>query len=398
MYCTSCGVRIIDDSQFCGNCGKPVRSSEPPIDRPPLASTSQVTITKINDQDRDKLLVLIAHIGSCFFSFFAPLVVYIIRRDADEKQRWAKDNAISSLNFQLTVVLLFVVILTLQAVIYNRASNWTLPMFLDGTMESLNKWSEILGLVLLVAVILDYILCIVAAVKSTGGRVFLYPLSIRFITQRRGSGINKADSIVIAKSGGLTTATVQSPENVAPEDQQSKLTGEPTLGRQISKRAKFVLALLGALSVGAVLILFRGEDPYKEPKLTETVIRSPNTKLETTLGSMRGQLNVFHNGDSLLAWVALNSEVIFSTESDLGLSADQIKSPDNRAGDYSRQFYRFSNSAGNICEGPHFVVEITKKDYTVHKIDTCDNWDHVANHLSFSDGKVLYKKMPKDGQ
>jgi hypothetical protein len=137
---------------------------------------------------------------------------------------------------------------------------------------------------------------------------------------------------------------------------------------------------------------------YKEPKLTESVIRSPDTRLGDTFGSIRGRLEVFHNRYSGLAWVALGSEVIFSTESDWGLEASQIKSPGNRTGDYSHQYYRFSSSAGNVCEGPHFVVEITKKDIAVHKIDTCDYWGHVADHLLFSDGKVLYNKSSKDGQ
>lgn len=405
MYCTSCGAKSRDDAKFCGSCGKQISRSESSTEDTPLASTSHTTVTQGNEKDKDKLLVVVAHIGACFFSFLAPLVVYVMRKDGDERERWAKDNAVSALNFQLTVLLLVVVILVLQAVIANRVSNWTLPMFLDGTMDSLARWSDILNIVLGSAILLDYLFCIVGAVKSTGGRVFSYPLSIKFIRTRKTSGDISPDSTAVYEKTGLTTATPLSSTHEALKEKLSNQGGETRLTRRISKKATVLLALLGILIIGAASLLSVDKDTasllsvdkdrYGESKITESVIRSRTTRPDGTLGSMRGPLAVFHNRDSALAWVALDSKVIFSTESDWGLSASQIYSPDNRTGDYSHQFYRFSNTIGNSCEGPHFVVEITKKDITVHKIDTCDNWDHVANHLLFSDGKVLYKQTPK---
>ena len=137
---------------------------------------------------------------------------------------------------------------------------------------------------------------------------------------------------------------------------------------------------------------------FQEPRFQESLMRHPDTELTQRIGIFNGeQLDAFYNSDEALGWVMHGSKVVFITRADSDLRFSQVYSPKNREGDYSRRYFRFSASAGNSCEGPHFILEFQTDGVKVHKIDSCDFWGHVVNHLLFTQTEVLYKETPKGG-
>lgn len=200
MYCSNCGVKVQEGSRFCASCGRELGDNNRLSEEVPSVPTSRENISETKSQDKDKLLVLVAHLGAAFFSFFAPLVVYLIRKEDTNKEDWVKGNAISALNFQLTVFLVLIGCLISLQIISNRIESWTLPMFLDGTMESLGNWANRISIFILIVIAIDFIYCVVAAINSTGGRIYRYPISIRFI---RFSGLALEQEDKVQQQGSL---------------------------------------------------------------------------------------------------------------------------------------------------------------------------------------------------
>ena len=60
----------------------------------------------VSDADR-KLWAMLAHLGGIILGFVAPLIVFLIYKDRDE---FIKDQSTEALNFQITLVIGYVVI------------------------------------------------------------------------------------------------------------------------------------------------------------------------------------------------------------------------------------------------------------------------------------------------
>lgn len=108
--------------------------------------------TNVNRQD--KTLAILVHLGGLFFSWVGPLIIYLIKKGSGDD--FTIHNARESLNFQLTLLIAYVVSFVLSFIL--------------------------IGLFLLWVVILsNLILSIMAAVKASNGVDYRYPMTIRFI-------------------------------------------------------------------------------------------------------------------------------------------------------------------------------------------------------------------------
>lgn len=100
----------------------------------------------------DRTLAILAHVGGLFTSWIAPLVIFLIKKAEDENS-FTTQNAKEALNFQITLFIVYMV-LTFSFV----------------------------GLFLIfVPMVFNLVMCIMAAVKTSNGESFRYPLTLRLI-------------------------------------------------------------------------------------------------------------------------------------------------------------------------------------------------------------------------
>ncbi len=97
---------------------------------------------------------MIAHIGGIFFSFVAPLVVWLVQKD--KGMSFVEDQAKEALNFQITVAIALIA-------------------------------SSILGFIGIgfilypLVVIANLVLCIMAGMKANEGVEYRYPFALRLV-------------------------------------------------------------------------------------------------------------------------------------------------------------------------------------------------------------------------
>lgn len=98
----------------------------------------------------EKTLALLAHIVTFVSNFIAPLIIYVLKKD---ESPFVAAHAKESLNFQLTLLLTVIVL-----------------------------FITIVGILLLWIVgIYALVLVIVATIRASEGKLYRYPLTIRFI-------------------------------------------------------------------------------------------------------------------------------------------------------------------------------------------------------------------------
>jgi uncharacterized Tic20 family protein len=128
---------------------------EPPVSPPPPVSTDQPEVsTDQPEVSKDaRNMAMLCHLLAIFTGFLGPLIIWLIKKeDAPFVDRQGKE----ALNFQLTVLI---------------------GMIVSGLLTFL-----CIGFILLPVVwIADLVFCIIAAVKSSRGEDYRYPVSIRFI-------------------------------------------------------------------------------------------------------------------------------------------------------------------------------------------------------------------------
>jgi len=112
-----------------------------------LGTDSMPPYTPTSDE---KTLALISHIITIVSSFIAPLIIYLVKKD---ESAFVAEHAKESLNFQITVFIVVVVLFV-----------------------SIIGW-----LLLWAAGILVFILVIVATIRASEGKLYKYPFTIRFI-------------------------------------------------------------------------------------------------------------------------------------------------------------------------------------------------------------------------
>ena len=101
----------------------------------------------------EKTMALLAHLGGIFFGFIPALVIWLVKKD---ESAFVAEQAKEALNFQITVMLGFVISFILIFIVIGIFLIWAL-------------------------VIANLVLCIVAGVKANSGVSYRYPLAIRLI-------------------------------------------------------------------------------------------------------------------------------------------------------------------------------------------------------------------------
>ncbi len=101
--------------------------------------------------DSDKTLAVLAHLSPVLFGFLGPLVILLV-----SSSKTVKNHARNSLNWQLSLIIYYLISFVLMLII--------------------------VGIILLfILSMLNLVFCIIAAVKSSNKELWKYPLSIPFL-------------------------------------------------------------------------------------------------------------------------------------------------------------------------------------------------------------------------
>ncbi|HNP20662.1 MAG TPA: DUF4870 domain-containing protein [Panacibacter sp.] len=98
----------------------------------------------------EKTLALLSHILTFIAPFIAPLIIYLVKKD---ESKFIAAHAKESLNFQITVIIICIVL-----------------------------FITVIGILLLWAIgLIASVLVIVATIKASEGKLYRYPFSLRLI-------------------------------------------------------------------------------------------------------------------------------------------------------------------------------------------------------------------------
>jgi len=113
-------------------------------------TNTQMTVTPSSD---DKNIATITHLGGTVFSFVPALIVWILKKD---DSAYIADQAKEALNFQITVLL---------------------AQFIAGVLVFI-----LIGfLFMLIIWVINIVFCIIAAISTSKGETYRYPLTLRLI-------------------------------------------------------------------------------------------------------------------------------------------------------------------------------------------------------------------------
>ena len=113
-------------------------------------SNLETTSTPSND---DKNIATITHLAGTVFSFVPALIVWILKKDDSE---YIASQAKEALNFQITVLMA-------------QFLAWILAFILIGFLFIFIVW------------LFNIVLCIIAAISTSKGENYRYPLSSRLL-------------------------------------------------------------------------------------------------------------------------------------------------------------------------------------------------------------------------
>jgi uncharacterized protein len=101
----------------------------------------------------EKTLAVLAHVLTLVGSFIPPLIIYVLK---NKESGFVADHARESLNFQITLIILFIISSILVVLIIGLFFIWLLG-------------------------VLDLILVIVAAIRASESKIYRYPFNLRLI-------------------------------------------------------------------------------------------------------------------------------------------------------------------------------------------------------------------------
>jgi len=182
MYCSSCGQKQDDQASFCSNCGKKINLNssksdlESSVNKPALEHP-------ISKHEVEKIYVLASHLGGIFLTLLAPLIVYLLKKDEKPTNDWVMKNAANAINFQATILSLFLGIFLFDLVLLKFIeSNITISNY-----ETLNNIAGFIGLIsmlaMLILLIFDLVQCVIAATRAVSGNIYCYPYAYDFINK-----------------------------------------------------------------------------------------------------------------------------------------------------------------------------------------------------------------------
>lgn len=101
----------------------------------------------------DKNIATVTHLGGTVFSFIPALIVWVLKKD---DSAYIADQAKEALNFQITVLI---------------------AQFIAGVLAIILIGFLFMGIIW----ILNVVFCIIAAISSSKGETYRYPLCLRLI-------------------------------------------------------------------------------------------------------------------------------------------------------------------------------------------------------------------------
>lgn len=101
----------------------------------------------------EKTFAILAHILTIVSSFIAPLVIYLLKKD---ESAFVSEHAKESLNFQITMFILFMISFVLMLVLIGFLLIWLLS-------------------------IVNLVLVIIATIKANENKMYRYPINFRLI-------------------------------------------------------------------------------------------------------------------------------------------------------------------------------------------------------------------------
>ena len=116
-----------------------------------VTETTAVVTTPSND---DKNIAVITHLLGAIFSFIPGLIVWLLKKD---ESPYLSEQAKEALNFQISVLLVNFIC-------------WLLAFILIGFFLMFLLW------------IANIVFCIVAAIATSKGETYRYPLALRLIS------------------------------------------------------------------------------------------------------------------------------------------------------------------------------------------------------------------------
>jgi uncharacterized protein len=167
MTCTTCGAGLPEGSLTCPTCGAAVSPAGAPAAAGVSAPGETPHRSGLPSEVRNWALAahLSAFVGSFVaLAFVGPLIVWLLRREADE---FSARHAREALNFNLTVLLVVVV-----------GGVAVVPLAILTIGLILIPFAIVAGIIGIGWIVLT----IVAAVKGAEGSDYRYPLTIRFVS------------------------------------------------------------------------------------------------------------------------------------------------------------------------------------------------------------------------
>lgn len=116
-----------------------------------ILGTDQPAIPSPTSEERT--MAILAHVLTLAAGFIAPLVIYLIKKD---ESSYVRDHARESLNFQLTMIIVYLVCFVLIFVLIGLLLIW-------------------------LAAIAHLVLVIIATIRASENKLYRYPLAIRFV-------------------------------------------------------------------------------------------------------------------------------------------------------------------------------------------------------------------------
>jgi uncharacterized Tic20 family protein len=127
---------------------EPTMSDVPEL--PP--ATPSDSLVEIPSTSEDRTMAMVAHLGGGLFNFWVPLIIWLIKKD---KSPFVDDQGKEALNFSLTMLIGHV---------------------LGGITICFT-----LGLLNMAVAVVSTVFGIIAGVEANKGKVYRYPINIRFI-------------------------------------------------------------------------------------------------------------------------------------------------------------------------------------------------------------------------
>jgi uncharacterized protein len=118
-----------------------------------ITMSTEINTDITNPSSDDKNIATVTHLGGTVFSFIPGLIVWILKKD---DSAYVADQAKEALNFQITVLI---------------------AQFIAGILAVILIGFLFMGIIW----ILNVIFCIIAAIASSKGEAYRYPLCLRLI-------------------------------------------------------------------------------------------------------------------------------------------------------------------------------------------------------------------------